>query len=88
MKAEGSMNRNSVTIANQTDHLIFPLVSRRRVTPKEIFESVEAKQEIDAPMDVQNAMVRMFLGSISTAFLPNPSDWPTCVNTASMSRKT
>jgi hypothetical protein len=74
----------SVTTLNQTLHLIFPVVSRSRVTPKEIFENVEAKHEIEAPIDVQRAMVKMLLGSMSTVRFPKPSTWPTWVKTASM----
>lgn len=84
MKADGNMKRKSVTMLNQTLHLIFPVVSRSRVTPKEIFEKVEAKHEIEAPIDVQRAMVKTLFGSMSTVRLPKPSCWPTWVKTASI----
>jgi hypothetical protein len=50
--AEGSMKMKSVTMQNQTNHRRPPDVSRSSVTPKEIFEKVDAKQEIEAPIDV------------------------------------
>lgn len=88
IKADGSMKRKSVTTQNQTVHLIFPVVSRSRVTPKEIFENVDAKHEIEAPMDVYRAIAKTLLGSMSTVRFPKPSSWPICVIMASMSSKT
>lgn len=82
------MNRKRVTTQNQTVHRILPAVSRSRVTPKEIFENVDAKQDIEAPIDVYRAMVKTLLGSISTVRFPNPSSWPICVKMASIRRRT
>lgn len=77
-----------MTTQNQTVHRVLPVVSRSRVTPKEIFENVDAKQETEAPMDVYRAMVRTLLGSMSIVLFPNPSARPICVNVASMRRST
>ena len=74
LKADGSMIKKSETTQNQTNQRIGPVVSRRSVTPKEILENVDAKQETDAPIEVYRAMVRTLLGSISTVFFPNPSN--------------
>jgi hypothetical protein len=63
MKADGSMTRKRVTMQNQTLHLILPAVRRRSVTPKEILDSVDAKQDIVMLRDVPKEMVRRFLGS-------------------------
>ena len=64
MNADGSMTRKRVTMQNQTVHLIVPEVRRRSVTPKEILDSVDAKQEIVMVRDVPKEMIRKFLGSM------------------------
>ena len=64
MNADGSMTRKRVTMQNQTVHLIVPEVRRRSVTPKEILDSVDAKQEIVIVRDVPKEMIRKFLGSM------------------------
>ena len=58
------MTRKRVTMQNQTVHLIVPEVRRRSVTPKEILDSVDAKQEIVMVRDVPKEMIRKFLGSM------------------------
>lgn len=87
MRADGNMVRKSVITQNHTNHRMGPVVNRSSVTPKDIFEKVDAKQEIEAPMDVYRAMVRTLLGSMSTVRFPNPSSWPICVMMASISRR-
>jgi hypothetical protein len=64
------------------------VVRRRSVTPKLILESVEAKQDIEAAMDVPRAMVARFSTAISVVFLPKPSCCPIWVIIASARRKT
>ena len=63
INADGSMTRKRVTMQNQTLHLIVPEVRRRSVTPKEILDSVDAKQDIVTLRDVPKEMTRIFLGS-------------------------
>ena len=81
------MNRKRVAMQNHTVCRMFPVVSRSRVIPKDIFENVDTKQEIEAPMDVYRAMVRTLLGSMSTVRFPNLSSWPIRVIPASTRRR-
>lgn len=78
---------NSVMMQNHTNHRVGPLVSRSSVTPNEIFERVEAKHDIDAPIEVQRTMVARFCTGMSKVCLPKPKDWPIWVMMASMRRK-
>lgn len=82
------MTRNKVIMQNHTNHRRRSVVRRRSVTPNEILEKVEAKQEMDAPTEVPNAIVNRFSTGMSTVRFPKPRDWPACVRTAWIRRRT
>lgn len=74
--AEGSITKNRVTTQNQTNQRRGPVVKRRRVIPKDIFDNVEAKQDTEAPTEVAMAMVAKFSTAMSCVRFPNPRRWP------------
>ena len=59
-EADGSITMNSVTMQNHVIHRMGPSVSRSSVTPNEILENVDAKHDIDAPMDKFRTMIGRF----------------------------
>lgn len=73
---------------NQTNHLSAPVVRRSRVTPKDILDNVEAKQDIDAAAEMPTAITGRFSCGMSEVRLPKPKVWPTWVKMASPRRKT
>jgi hypothetical protein len=70
--ADGIIMMKRVMMQNQTDHRVFPDVRRRRVTPNEILERVDAKQEIEATTELPRAIVAKFSWGMSFVNLPNP----------------
>jgi len=70
------MIRKSVTMQNHANHRVGSEVSRNSVKPKDTFERVDAKQDMDAPTEVQRMMVARFCTEISEVCLPKPRDWP------------
>lgn len=80
--------RNSVTMQNHTNHRNPPSVNRSKVMPNEIFDSVDAKHDIDATTELPSAMVARFSTGMSAVCLPNPRSWPTWVMMASARRMT
>ena len=85
-KAEGIMKMRRVTMQNQMKPRVYEDVRRRRVTPKEILEKVDAKQDIEAPMEVIREMVARFAGSMLMVCLPNPRFSPIWVRIVTMRR--
>lgn len=77
---------NNVTMQNHTNHRRGPVVRRSRVTPNEIFDSVAAKDEMDATTELPRAIVARFSTGMSMVCFPKPSSCPTWVVMASARR--
>lgn len=56
--------------------------------PKDIFDNVDAKQDIDATTELPSAMVARFSTGMSAVCFPKPRSWPTWVMIASARRMT
>lgn len=82
------MTKNSETMQNHTNQRSDPVVSRRRLTPNEILEKVDAKQDIEAPTEMPTAIIGRFSTGMSAMCLPKPKCWPTCVRMASKTKRT
>jgi hypothetical protein len=75
-----------VTMQNHTNHRSEPAVRRRSVSPKDILDNVDAKQDIDATTETPRAMVGWFAKGMSIVRLPKPRWTPTWVVMASARR--
>lgn len=71
---------------NHTNNRSGPVVRRRSVTPNDILESVAAKDEMEATIELPRAIVARFSTGMSLVCFPKPRSCPTCVVMASARR--